>query len=433
MPRRNALDDKKKERLAQEHEHLQKLMLQARSSVRRSSLKERSGQDTTLPEAVRAQELLSAEETGAPVSVAERAMQAERETIKEEPATEAELFQKPIAQQKPEENRQPLTEEDLFPMTTTTLQADTEKRLLTETDIFPNARNADVAQPQKGSMVRVILPDQNVAAEVARPATRRTDAADTPRSVASPNTEITTRPALMPEERVPVEGPAAVYNDRKEKRNRPGKGAYLLLVAVLLACFGGYYLYQTRQNKNTSAKQTNVPASQTEITPPATSAPVPAATGNNEASSHPTGAAVPDNNTGDDVAASETNTSTATPKEQAQENANTQPQDKPLSEMLKDFDNVTVVEKPAPGNRQAAQLDNETATTAFGKYKVLSKAYFHNEPDESTRRKAFIIHWNNAVLTPLDEKNGFVYIVFTNHLGQTSKGWLRISDLRRIE
>jgi serine/threonine-protein kinase len=80
------------------------------------------------------------------------------------------------------------------------------------------------------------------------------------------------------------------------------------------------------------------------------------------------------------------------------------------------------------------------ATTPFtkgdpglGQYKVISKAYFHNEPDESTRRKAFIIHWNNAVLTPQEEENGFVYIVFTNHLGQTSKGWLQIKDLRRID
>ena len=67
----------------------------------------------------------------------------------------------------------------------------------------------------------------------------------------------------------------------------------------------------------------------------------------------------------------------------------------------------------------------------LGSYKVKSKAYFHNEPDESTRRDAFIVHWNNAVLHPLKEQGDFVYIVFTNHLGQTSKGWLRKQDLIR--
>lgn len=72
-------------------------------------------------------------------------------------------------------------------------------------------------------------------------------------------------------------------------------------------------------------------------------------------------------------------------------------------------------------------------STGLGLYKVISKAYFHNQPDENTRRNAFIIHWNNATLNPLEVKDGFIYIVFINHLGQTSKGWLRKKDLNRIE
>lgn len=68
-------------------------------------------------------------------------------------------------------------------------------------------------------------------------------------------------------------------------------------------------------------------------------------------------------------------------------------------------------------------------------YKIISKAYFHNKPDESTRRNAFIVHWNNsyAKLKALDEKNGFIYVVFNNHLNQTSKGWLRKKDLEPID
>ncbi len=75
----------------------------------------------------------------------------------------------------------------------------------------------------------------------------------------------------------------------------------------------------------------------------------------------------------------------------------------------------------------------EKIATTGAKYKVRNKAYFHNEPDANTRRNAFIIHWNKAVLTPLQTENGFFYIVFTNHLGQTSKGWLAIKDLVKIE
>ncbi len=72
-------------------------------------------------------------------------------------------------------------------------------------------------------------------------------------------------------------------------------------------------------------------------------------------------------------------------------------------------------------------------TNEYGKYKVKSKAYFHNKPVENTRRKAFIIYWNNAVLTPSNEQDGFVYITFTNHLGQTSKGWLLKSNLTKVD
>ena len=90
-----------------------------------------------------------------------------------------------------------------------------------------------------------------------------------------------------------------------------------------------------------------------------------------------------------------------------------------------------VEEKKEQEKKVDEETDNDTGSGT--RYKVRNKAYFHNEPDAGTRRKAFIIHWNNAVLKPLDEKNGFVYIVFTNHLGQTSKGWLSKSDLAEVK
>jgi serine/threonine-protein kinase len=93
--------------------------------------------------------------------------------------------------------------------------------------------------------------------------------------------------------------------------------------------------------------------------------------------------------------------------------------------------------KPAttdtPRTRDRAEPQAQTTASTGVQYKVRSKAYFHNEPDENTRRNAFIVHWNNAVLKPLEVKNDFVYIVFTNHLGQTSRGWLRVKDLVKVE
>jgi serine/threonine protein kinase len=60
---------------------------------------------------------------------------------------------------------------------------------------------------------------------------------------------------------------------------------------------------------------------------------------------------------------------------------------------------------------------------------AVPETYFHNKPDESTRRKAFINHWNNARLTALNDENGFIYVIYTNEEGETSKGWLNKKDL----
>jgi len=80
----------------------------------------------------------------------------------------------------------------------------------------------------------------------------------------------------------------------------------------------------------------------------------------------------------------------------------------------------------------AVQKAKPLAQAEADSYKVRSKAYFYNQPDESARRDAFIVHWNNAVLRPLKEEKDFIYIVFTNHEGQTSRGWLRKKDLTKL-
>jgi serine/threonine-protein kinase len=65
-------------------------------------------------------------------------------------------------------------------------------------------------------------------------------------------------------------------------------------------------------------------------------------------------------------------------------------------------------------------------------YVVTSKAYFYTTPDESTRRNAFVVPSNNAILKALDEQNNFIYVVFNNQHGQSSKGWLRKKDLQPL-
>ncbi|MFL5774252.1 MAG: protein kinase domain-containing protein [Flavisolibacter sp.] len=83
-----------------------------------------------------------------------------------------------------------------------------------------------------------------------------------------------------------------------------------------------------------------------------------------------------------------------------------------------------------PWKPEGTTLDNNTG---LGAYRVVGKAYFYNSPDETTRRNAFIVHWNNAILHPIEEQKNFIYIVYTNNEGQTSKGWLRKKDIVRVD
>ncbi len=68
-------------------------------------------------------------------------------------------------------------------------------------------------------------------------------------------------------------------------------------------------------------------------------------------------------------------------------------------------------------------------------YKVLSKAYFYSHPNKNSRLSNSINHWKNsyAPLNALDEKNGFIYVVFTDDQDKTSEGWVRKKDVKRVK
>lgn len=89
-----------------------------------------------------------------------------------------------------------------------------------------------------------------------------------------------------------------------------------------------------------------------------------------------------------------------------------------------------------------AVLDEKTTTTKpaavaatprqpIGKYKVTSKANFYNSADENTMRGTFISGSADKTVEALEDKNGFIYVEYTNDLGFTSKGWLSKKDLTK--
>ena len=83
--------------------------------------------------------------------------------------------------------------------------------------------------------------------------------------------------------------------------------------------------------------------------------------------------------------------------------------------------NSAIIPEPrTPGNALAVQ------------YMVVDTAFFHNQPNPRTSRKSYLDPLNKNVLTPMQDRNGFIYIVYTNHFGRTSKGWINKKNLRPI-
>ncbi len=87
---------------------------------------------------------------------------------------------------------------------------------------------------------------------------------------------------------------------------------------------------------------------------------------------------------------------------------------------------------PKDAQQVKEQEPAEVPAKTTRQYMVTSKAYFYNTPEESTRRNAFVVPSINAIVNALDEQNDFIYVVFTNQLGQSSKGWLRKKDLQLL-
>jgi len=55
------------------------------------------------------------------------------------------------------------------------------------------------------------------------------------------------------------------------------------------------------------------------------------------------------------------------------------------------------------------------------------KAFFYDQPDLLTKCKSYMVRGDKGIV--LDSSNGFTYIMFTNYRGQTTKGWLNLTDI----
>jgi hypothetical protein len=103
-----------------------------------------------------------------------------------------------------------------------------------------------------------------------------------------------------------------------------------------------------------------------------------------------------------------------------------------LNEQKSDDTKADGLVKEKDSQQSTATPEVEKVKSNFVQYMVVSKAYFYNGPDESTRRNTFIIPSNSAIVNAIEEQDDFVNVSFVNSAGQTIRGWVRKQTLQQI-
>lgn len=109
--------------------------------------------------------------------------------------------------------------------------------------------------------------------------------------------------------------------------------------------------------------------------------------------------------------------------------------DEPKEEVKPDKQIIPIQVKPGTsGESKPATEKTEKKGSSEIAYTVMSKAYFYEQPDESTKREVFVENSTSPLpLKPREERNGFVYVIVPSKQGISTFGWLRKKDLRRVE
>lgn len=111
----------------------------------------------------------------------------------------------------------------------------------------------------------------------------------------------------------------------------------------------------------------------------------------------------------------------ATLREETTVTRNTKPSTKPVAPVT--------TPAPAAASTTTAAAQSDEARSVIGRYRINSKANFYNTPDENNMRSTFIS--GNKAVRAIEERNGFIFVEYTNDLGFTVKGWLSKKDLTK--
>ncbi|MEO6905810.1 MAG: N-6 DNA methylase [Ginsengibacter sp.] len=76
---------------------------------------------------------------------------------------------------------------------------------------------------------------------------------------------------------------------------------------------------------------------------------------------------------------------------------------------------------------------NKSASDSSQQYTVIDKAWFYYAPDSGKRKTFYLQPRHDLVIVPTAEENGFVYVVYVNKNGQSTRGWLDKKNLKAVE
>jgi hypothetical protein len=236
-------------------------------------------------------------------------------------------------------------------------------------------------------------------------------------------------------------------------RSRTGvsKGAFytLLVLALAMAGYIFYTLYNNRENNPLDSSSSFVAPEEQDATEPAqdvtSSGETPATTDQATATSNVPPVTIPPavkdsvpniigNNKGT-AAAKKTVEAKKKPVAVAPAPKEEEYNEAEVEAALKEESTTTNTKKtvtPPPAVEQQPPVQ-QPSRPVIARYKVTSKANFYNGPDENTLRSAFISAGPNKVVDALDDKNGFIYVEYVNDHGMLSKGWLSKTDLTKSE
>lgn len=102
--------------------------------------------------------------------------------------------------------------------------------------------------------------------------------------------------------------------------------------------------------------------------------------------------------------------------------------EKQVTKKTEKEDVIPVENKPVATTAPTSDSDSFTPVVT-PLYTVVDTAWFHYEPDSARRKKVFLQAREDLVLTPTAEENGFIYVIYINNRGQSTRGWLDKRDL----